>query len=392
MPQLRAVVDDLDAPGNGAAAALQASSVPSVEPSTMTSTSYPPRQRQRLAGRRDPRQVGRQAPGLVVGRDHDGKGDALRGWTSRRQRGNHAQQTHRRPAVNRIVFARDRVKPRPLRKPKSPFPVFRTLSRPPCPRPAAPPAPAAFPWARVGVVLLAAVLRLWDLDLRPPHFDEGVNGWFTDQMQHLGCYQYDPSNYHGPLHFYVLFLFKVLFGRHLWALAPAGRARGHPDRGLDVPLRAVPGPEDVRVGGVGHDALARLPLLPARRHPRDLARVLPGPGFLGGLRAVAGRRANATSGPWAWRLTGAILTKETYLIHLGCLVLAVPCLLVIESLAPSARTIFARPGNGTRPSPEDDTSGPPPLFDEVPPWSGAGVASPSPRRRGASRTPGRSRS
>ena len=53
---------------------------------------------------------------------------------------------------------------------------------------------------------LAAGLRLYWLAGRPPHFDEGVNGWFTDQMQKIGYYKYDPTNYHGPLHFYVLFV------------------------------------------------------------------------------------------------------------------------------------------------------------------------------------------
>ena len=81
------------------------------------------------------------------------------------------------------------------------------------------------PWTDSGwravrwtVLALAVVSRLWWLDGRPPHFDEGVNGWFTDQMRHLGGYQYDPTNYHGPLHFYVLFLFKSLLGRNVWAL------------------------------------------------------------------------------------------------------------------------------------------------------------------------------
>src|SRR5450432_425286 len=68
------------------------------------------------------------------------------------------------------------------------------------------------------IVILAAALRLVCLDIKPPHFDEGVNGWFVDQMARTGFYHYDPENYHGPLHFYVLFIFQTLFGRHVWAL------------------------------------------------------------------------------------------------------------------------------------------------------------------------------
>src|ERR1043166_9727976 len=71
------------------------------------------------------------------------------------------------------------------------------------------------PWAIVG---LAAILRLIFLGMKPPHFDEGINGWFVDQMAKNGFYRYDPTNYHGPLHFYVLFLSQTLRGRNIWAL------------------------------------------------------------------------------------------------------------------------------------------------------------------------------
>lgn len=68
------------------------------------------------------------------------------------------------------------------------------------------------------ILLGTAMMRLIGLDGRPPHPDEGVNGWFVDQLIAKGYYAYDPSNYHGPLHFYLLFLAKIFFGRNLWAL------------------------------------------------------------------------------------------------------------------------------------------------------------------------------
>src|SRR3954466_639495 len=70
----------------------------------------------------------------------------------------------------------------------------------------------------IAIVALALVLRVALLDIKPAHFDEGVNGWFVDQMTHTGFYHYDPTNFHGPLHFYVLFVAQTLFGRHEWAL------------------------------------------------------------------------------------------------------------------------------------------------------------------------------
>src|SRR3954470_23874634 len=73
------------------------------------------------------------------------------------------------------------------------------------------------PWLIIG---LAAFLRFFLLGIKPPHFDEGINGWFVDQLVKNGFYNYDRTNYLGPLHFYVLLLSQTLFGRNLWAQRP----------------------------------------------------------------------------------------------------------------------------------------------------------------------------
>ena len=70
----------------------------------------------------------------------------------------------------------------------------------------------------VGILAVAALLRLLLLDIKPAHFDEGINGWFCDQMRVHGFYRYDPENYHGPLWFYLLFASLSILGRNLWAL------------------------------------------------------------------------------------------------------------------------------------------------------------------------------
>ena len=72
-------------------------------------------------------------------------------------------------------------------------------------------------------------------------------------------------------------------------VAAADGAGRRADGRLDFPLRALLRPAAVRPGRPGHDVLPGDALLPARRHPRDLARVLPRPGHVGALRAVAGR-------------------------------------------------------------------------------------------------------
>ena len=215
----------------------------------------------------------------------------------------------------------------------------------PVPLPAgdAPPAPLLpetfhrrLPYVRIGIVALAAILRLWQLDLRPPHFDEGVNGWFLDQIQKNGFYRYDPSNYHGPLHFYVLFVFKCLLGRNLWALR------------LPVAI----------IGTLTVDWIFRFrPFFGLRACAWAALAMAVSPGFLYYQRdaihetwlvfflvvAFWGLFGLWQEGrqPYLWAagmgLTGMVLTKETYIIHAACLLAALPCAAVLESLMPSLR-------------------------------------------------------
>jgi uncharacterized protein (TIGR03663 family) len=210
---------------------------------------------------------------------------------------------------------------------------------------------SSLPLVRIAIVALAAVLRLYALDLRPPHFDEGVNGWFLDQMQRTGFYKYDPTNYHGPLHFYVLFLFKCLFGRQLWALR--------------LPV--------VLMGILTVDWIFRFERFFNRRTCAWAALAMAiSPGFLYyqrdaihetwlvfflvllfwglfGLWQDGGRR-------YLWgvgmALSGMVLTKETYVLHLGCLAVAVLGLLLLERIWPSRISLLhqrdAEPGETPR--------------------------------------------
>lgn len=73
----------------------------------------------------------------------------------------------------------------------------------------------------LGVVALIAVafgLRLAWLSLRPPHHDEGVNGWFVERLLRDGYYRYDPRNYHGPAYFYLLAASRAVLGFGITAL------------------------------------------------------------------------------------------------------------------------------------------------------------------------------
>ncbi len=80
-------------------------------------------------------------------------------------------------------------------------------------------------WFAILILLLiavAAILRLWHLELRPPHHDEGVNGWFAERVARDGYYRYDPANYHGPTYFYLLAAARRVFGFGLWQLRLPG--------------------------------------------------------------------------------------------------------------------------------------------------------------------------
>lgn len=63
------------------------------------------------------------------------------------------------------------------------------------------------------MLAVAAIFRFYDLGLKPPHFDEGINGHFVMTIWRDGFYSYDPTNFHGPLYFYLCHLAEILFGR-----------------------------------------------------------------------------------------------------------------------------------------------------------------------------------
>jgi uncharacterized protein (TIGR03663 family) len=190
-------------------------------------------------------------------------------------------------------------------------------------------------WLDWALLALAAALRLLWLDLKPPHFDEGVNGWFVDHITSKGFYHYDPTNFHGPLHFYVLLLAQTLFGRHAWALR--------------VPLALA------NLGCVAfvlHGWRRFFSVEVCRLAALALA-ISPGMVFFGryaiheswlvlfemltvwglaGLWQTGSRRDLWAAG---MGFTGMVLTKETWLVHTVALALAIPTLLLVERLSPS---------------------------------------------------------
>src|SRR5215471_10744361 len=184
------------------------------------------------------------------------------------------------------------------------------------------------PWIILG---LATFLRFFLLGIKPPHFDEGINGWFVDQVMHNGFYRYDPTNYHGPLHFYVLLLSESLFGRNLWALRLPVILVSIGCVWLTLKFEPLVGRNVSRMAAL---AMAISPgfVFYGRYAIHEVWLVLFTMMLILGLLGLW--KSGATRYLWCagMGLTGMILTKETYIIHVVCAVVAIPVLIVSHLL------------------------------------------------------------
>lgn len=196
------------------------------------------------------------------------------------------------------------------------------------------------PWAILG---LAVFLRFLLLGMKPPHFDEGINGWFVDQVVKNGFYRYDPTNYHGPLHFYVLLIFECLFGRNLWALRLPVVIVSIACVWLMFKFEPLVGRNVSRIAAL---AMAISPgfVFYGRYAIHEVWLQLFSTMFILGLLGLW--RFGRLNYLWyaGMGLAGMILTKETYAIHLACAILAIPALAVSYALS---RVPDAKPAKQT---------------------------------------------
>ena len=89
----------------------------------------------------------------------------------------------------------------------------------------------------LGILLLAAAIRLPELAINPFHHDEGVNGFFTTRLVRANSYRYDPANYHGPSLYYFALLSSILFGLTTEAMRLVTVVAGIATVALVLPLR-----------------------------------------------------------------------------------------------------------------------------------------------------------
>src|SRR5881397_479902 len=179
---------------------------------------------------------------------------------------------------------------------------------------------------------LAVFLRFFLLGIKPPHFDEGINGWFVDQMVKNGFYRYDPTNYHGPLHFYVLLLSETLFGRNVWALRLPVLLVSIGCVWLALKFEALVGRNVSRLAAL---AMAVSPgfVFYGRYAIHEVWLQFFSTTFILGLLGLW--KLGRVNYLWyaGMGIAGMILTKETYAIHVACAVIAIPVLAVSIALS-----------------------------------------------------------
>lgn len=190
------------------------------------------------------------------------------------------------------------------------------------------------PWIEIGILLIALILRVALLDIKPPHFDEGVNGWFADKTTSDGFFRYDPTNYHGPLHMYAVFLSQTLFGRNVWALRLPAIAASLLAVWALLRYREFFGPTAARIAALAM-AVSPACVFYGRYSIHESGMMLFQIVFLWGLLGIWQKGERRFLFAIALGGIGMMLTKETYVIHLASFALAGLVLFLWELLLKS---------------------------------------------------------
>ncbi len=203
------------------------------------------------------------------------------------------------------------------------------------------------PLPEITILVLAVLLRVWLIEIKPPHFDEGVNGWFADQMTANGFYRYDPTNYHGPLHFYAVFLSQTLFGREVWALRLPAILASLLCVAAMLRFRAFFG------AGIARLAALAMAVSPAfvfygRYSIHESWQVLFSILLLQGLLDLWKNGSRSGLFLTVLSFTGLVLTKETYILHAGCFAIAAGVLWAWQKVLPSSPACVVAPRRWTR--------------------------------------------
>ncbi|HEV3468403.1 MAG TPA: flippase activity-associated protein Agl23 [Pyrinomonadaceae bacterium] len=189
------------------------------------------------------------------------------------------------------------------------------------PRPAPDIPERAWTIASLAVLAAATLFRLYALELKPMHHDEGVNGFFLTNLIRQGVYKYDPTNYHGPTLYYLSLPPVALFGLSTFAVRSLTAAFGVATVGLVLALRRHVG-SVAALAGAALLAVSPAAVFYSRYYIHEALFV-----FFTLAVVVAALRFYETGSAWHMTMLSAsaamlFATKETAFISVGTLVLA----------------------------------------------------------------------
>lgn len=194
----------------------------------------------------------------------------------------------------------------------------------------------------VASIAVAFGLRLAWLSLRPPHHDEGVNGWFVERLLRDGYYTYDPRNYHGPAYFYLLAASRAALGFGITALRLPAAVIGACACFLPLLLSRQLGRRSAFV------ACAMLAISPTLvYYARDAIHetLLATLGLLAACCAV--RWAATRRAGWLFVAGAAfaamVATKETTIVFAGVVCLWLGAEIAVDSVTARRLVVFRRP-------------------------------------------------
>lgn len=198
----------------------------------------------------------------------------------------------------------------------------------------------------IGILLVAAALRLPELALNPFHHDEGVNGFFMTGLVRDGRYVYDPANYHGPSLYYFALVSQVLFGLTTEAMRLVPVAFGILLVGLTFTLRRYLGSLAVLVAG-GLLALSPGAVYMSRYFIHEMLLVAFSMALVVAVVFYLDRRQAKYLLTAAAAAALIFATKETGIITIVVLLIAVA---IAQVYTPWRRPVIAeRRGSGVRP-------------------------------------------
>jgi len=197
-------------------------------------------------------------------------------------------------------------------------------------------------WPLLGILGIGLISRLLFLALRPTHFDEGIDGWWVDQMITNGFYSYDPLNYHGPFPFYFEFASKLLFGRNLWALRIPSVCFGMGSIYVLTRLKEFLG-KPTAYGAALLMAVSPAMVFYSRYTPHEIGLLFFSVVSCYGYLRYVEKKDRTSLFCLGLGIAGMATTKETFIVNMVCFMLAVFTLKIYESVFKIRPAIEANP-------------------------------------------------